>query len=51
MSILAVNGGNPVRTAGFHTWPVFGQEDERMLLDALHSGHWGLVGKFVPEFV
>jgi len=50
VSVLAINGGVPVRTSAFYKWPVFGVEDEKMLLEALHSGHWGLAGKFIPEF-
>lgn len=50
MSVLAVNGAAPLRTAAFHSWPVFGERDEQMLLDALHNGHWGLAGVFIPEF-
>ncbi len=48
---LAVDGGTPVRTAPWPAWPVFGPEDEEILLDVLRSGQWWAVGgKRVPEF-
>ncbi len=40
MSELALHGGEPVRTAPWPQWPVSDDEDERMLLDVLHSGNW-----------
>jgi dTDP-4-amino-4,6-dideoxygalactose transaminase len=41
---LATDGGTPVRTAPFPTWPIYGQEEEKALLDVLHSGVWGIGG-------
>jgi dTDP-4-amino-4,6-dideoxygalactose transaminase len=47
---LAINGGVPVRTAPFGGWPQWGEEEERALLAALRSGHWGsLDGAFVTR--
>ncbi len=47
---LAIHGGTPVRTAPFGGWPVWGEEEERALLAALRSGHWGsLDGTFVTR--
>jgi dTDP-4-amino-4,6-dideoxygalactose transaminase len=40
MNQLALNGGQPVRTAPWPRWPVFDDEDERLLLDVLRSGNW-----------
>ncbi len=40
---LAVDGGQPVRTAPFPAWPVFDQREERLLLEVLHSGDWGVL--------
>ena len=40
MSQLALNGGSPVRTAPWPQWPIFDQEDERLLLEVLRSGNW-----------
>jgi len=37
---LAVDGGAPVRTAPFPSWPVFDQEEEQALQRVLHSGKW-----------
>lgn len=50
MSILAINGGTPVRTAPFLGWPVFGREEEEALLAALRSGVWGSIdGTYVKR--
>jgi dTDP-4-amino-4,6-dideoxygalactose transaminase len=50
-SKLAIDGGTPVRQTPFHTWPVFGEAEERNLLEVLHSGKWGvLTGTKVTEF-
>jgi len=40
MSELAINGGTPVRTAPFPSWPVYGEAEEKALLEVLHSGRW-----------
>ncbi|WP_135556876.1 DegT/DnrJ/EryC1/StrS family aminotransferase [Paenibacillus cymbidii] len=42
---LASRGGAPVRTAPFPAWPVFGELEERLVLEALRSGKWGGVGR------
>src|SRR5215475_9316078 len=48
---LAILGGQPVRTAPFLSWPIFGEAEERRLLKVLHSGKWGrLQGSEVAEF-
>lgn len=50
MSKLAVEGGTPVRTKPFPAWPVFGELEERLLLEVLHSGKWGGTGRIkLPE--
>lgn len=41
MKNLAFYGGNPVRTKPFPVWPIFGKEEEKRLLEVLHSGKWG----------
>ena len=38
---LARDGGTPVRSAPFPTWPVWDGADEKALLEALRSGEWG----------
>jgi len=48
---LAINGGSPVRTKPFPEWPIFGGAEERNLLEVLHSGKWGGIGRVkLPEF-
>lgn len=50
-STLAIDGGTPVRTDGIGQWPVFGREEEDLLLQALRSGVWGSIdGTFVKQF-
>jgi len=40
MSRLAVDGGTPVRVKPFPSWPLWGEEEEKALLEVLHSGDW-----------
>lgn len=50
-STLAIHGGTPVRTEPIGRWPVFGPEEEELLLEALRSGVWGSIdGTFVKRF-
>ncbi len=50
-ALLAVDGGLPVRTRPFASWPVFGENEERLLLEVLHSGDWGILsGNKVTAF-
>lgn len=44
MEKLAIDGGSPVRTNPFPVWPVYGDEEERLLLEVLHSQVWGGTG-------
>ena len=49
---LGIDGGSAVRSAPFHAWPVYGEREEQLLLDVLHSGRWGeLQGDKVLAFV
>jgi dTDP-4-amino-4,6-dideoxygalactose transaminase len=41
VSHLALYGGDPIRKAPFHPWPVFGEEEEQALIRTLRSGKWG----------
>lgn len=51
MERLALDGGAPVRTAPWPSWPVFGDEERKLLNEVLESGQWWAVGgKKVPEF-
>lgn len=48
---LAMDGGAPVRRAPFPSWPVWGEREEALLLEVLHSGQWGeLSGNKVAAF-
>ena len=48
---LAINGGTPVRTEPFPSWPVFGDEEQRLLIEVLESGKWGKIdGDQVARF-
>lgn len=38
---LALNGGPPVRTKPFPSWPIYDDAERRGLLRALESGTWG----------
>lgn len=40
-SRLAVDGGSPVRTQPFPEWPIFGELEEKLLLETVRSGNWG----------
>lgn len=47
---LAAEGGAPVRTASWPSWPVVDEEDVRAVAEAVRSGVWGIGGEQVPEF-
>ncbi|MFE5317718.1 DegT/DnrJ/EryC1/StrS family aminotransferase [Paenibacillus sp. NPDC056579] len=49
MKKLAVLGGTPVRTKPFPSWPIYGEAEERLLLEVLHSGKWGGTGRIKLE--
>jgi perosamine synthetase len=36
----ALLGGKPVRETGFPSWPIIKENDEKALMDVLHSGRW-----------
>nr|WP_238357958.1 DegT/DnrJ/EryC1/StrS family aminotransferase [Cohnella zeiphila] len=42
---MAIDGGTPVRTKPFPQWPIYGELEERGLLEVLHSGKWGGTGR------
>ncbi len=49
--MLARDGGTPVRERPFPAWPVWDEREERALLEALRSGHWGEIdGSMVERF-
>jgi len=37
---LAILGGKPVKTKPFPSWPQYDEEEEKALLEVLHSGIW-----------
>jgi len=47
---LAVNGGQPLRTAPFPTWPIWDESDVAAVTEALRSSHWGIGGGAVATF-
>lgn len=53
MAILAINGGEPVRDTKknpWPPWPVWDENDEKALLEVLHSGVWSYNGPKEKEF-
>lgn len=49
--VLALEGGTPVRTKGWPSWPVFDETEERAILEVVRSGKWWSVeGSKVREF-
>ena len=50
MEKLAIDGGTPVRTKPFPQWPIFGDLEERLILEVVRSGKWGGTGRVkLPE--
>lgn len=43
MDKLASEGGPPTRTVPFPSWPVWDEREERLLLEVLRSGQWGIL--------
>ena len=52
MAKLAINGGDPVRTKPWPTWPVRDEREIKALEDVVRSGRWGRIreGSRVEEF-
>lgn len=56
MSKLAIIGGDPVREAPFHGWPIYGVEEEENLLRTLKTNKWqvgkrtGIINEFEEAF-
>lgn len=44
MKQLAINGGTPVTTKPYPTWPIWGEKEEQNLLRVLEAGEWGTIG-------
>jgi dTDP-4-amino-4,6-dideoxygalactose transaminase len=47
---LALLGGSPVRAKPFSAWPIYGKEEEELLLEVLRSRTWGGYSTQVEEF-
>ncbi|MFL7811722.1 MAG: DegT/DnrJ/EryC1/StrS family aminotransferase, partial [Anaerolineae bacterium] len=51
MKELAIEGGTPLRTVPYPSWPVWDEREERQLLEVLRSGRWGILdGGKVSQF-
>ena len=50
MANLAINGGTPVRTEPYPSWPTFDDNDLKSFETIYRSGVWGTNGARVPEF-
>lgn len=50
MSVLAVNGGEPVRDKSFPSWPTLDPKDLEIFESIYNSKVWGVGGDKVPEF-
>ncbi|PYI55799.1 DegT/DnrJ/EryC1/StrS family aminotransferase [Paenibacillus flagellatus] len=51
MGQLAINGGTPVRTEPFASWPIYDDTELRLLKEVLESGKWGGSGSSaVPNY-
>ena len=49
MEKLAIFGGGKVNNSEFPNWPQYGLNDEKALLDVLHSGNWSYTKGSVKE--
>lgn len=45
MSKLAIDGGIPVRTEPFPSWPCHDELEEKLILEVVRSGKWGGTGR------
>ena len=50
MSTLAINGGEPIRTKPYPSWPTLDPTDIEAFESIYNSGRWGVGGTRVPEF-
>src|SRR5438094_5643846 len=51
MSELAINGGTPVRSHSYPTWPIWDQREIDAVTEVIKSGEWGgIPGKKCWEF-
>lgn len=45
MSKLAIDGGIPIRTEPFPSWPYHDELEEKLILEVVRSGKWGGTGR------
>jgi L-glutamine:2-deoxy-scyllo-inosose/3-amino-2,3-dideoxy-scyllo-inosose aminotransferase len=45
MARLAINGGEPVRTKAWPSWPIRGKREEELLLEVCRSGDWAAANR------
>jgi len=45
MGKLAINGGEPVRTKAWPTWPIHDEREEELLLQVCRSGDWAAANR------
>lgn len=50
MANLAINGGEPFRTAPYPLWPEYDENEKKALLNVLESRNWGTLGPEVHAF-
>lgn len=51
MAQLAINGGDPIRTDPFPSWPIWDQRELDQVTDVIKSGNWGgIPGTKCEEF-
>ncbi len=50
MSVLAINGGDPIRTKPYPAWPQLDTADIAAIESIYNSRQWGVGGAKVPEF-
>lgn len=50
MAKLAINGGNPIRTKPFPSWPVIDDRDKQAVLSVLESKKWGIGSPHIDAF-
>ncbi len=50
MAVLAINGGEQIRTKPYPTWPTLDPADLAAFESIYNSGQWGVGGTKVPEF-
>ena len=50
MGVLAIKGGKPVRARPFPSWPVFGEEERKEVLEVLESGKWTIGSEKISLF-